>query len=79
MKKYISFVFVCLAFLISQNELRAQIHWSTSADLFQSGDNGDFVSQQGTFVLGINPGGADTTIGTSVFLNIRVLERRWFC
>ena len=70
MKKIFFAALACFALIVPQNQLEAQISWSTSTDLFAGGDNSDFISQNGTFVLGINPGGFDTTIGTAVFTNL---------
>ena len=47
----------------------ATINWSTSVDLLAGGNNTDFISQNGTFAVGINGGTTTTTqtIGDSVF------------
>lgn len=70
MKNFVLSLLGCVVFLIFQSPLKAQIYWSDSTDLYVAGDNSNFISQQGIFVLGINPGGADTTIGTAAFLNV---------
>lgn len=45
------------------------ITWLPSVNLFAGGDNNNFISQNGTFVVGFNGGttSATTTIGDSVF------------
>ena len=74
MKNFLLASLACLALLVSQNDLNAQITWSPSVNLIAGGDNTDFISQNGSFVLGINPGGATTTVGTAVFTNLGGLE-----
>ena len=74
MKNFFLASLACLSLLVAQNDLNAQITWSPSVNLIAGGDNTDFISQNGTFVLGINPGGADTTVGTAVFTNLGGLE-----
>ena len=75
MKSFFWAALACLALLTSQNELQAQISWSESVPLFAGGDNTDFISQNGTFVLGVAPGGVSelgdgvvATVGTAQFL-----------
>ena len=65
--KFFLIALASVALLIPQNEAKAQINWSPSVDLFAGGDNADFISQNGTFVFGINSGGATTTVGDSLF------------
>ena len=67
MKNFFVAGIACLSLLCIQNESNAQINWSPAVQLITSGDNTDFVSQNGTFVLGINPGGDAITVGTAVF------------
>ena len=69
MKNFFLATLACLLLFSTSNTADAQITWSTSTDLFAGGDNSDFISQNGNFVLGINAGGLDTTIGTAVFTN----------
>ena len=63
----------CLVLLVPQYELQAQISWSPSVPLIAGGDNTDFISQNGTFVMGIAPGGVGddagvvATVGTAQF------------
>ena len=47
----------------------ATITWAPSVNLFAGGNNSDFISQNGDFVVGFNGGttAVATTVGTSVF------------
>jgi len=69
MKNFFLAALVCVVLVSTQSDLSAQITWSPAVQLIAGGDNTDFVSQNGTFVLGVNPGGVDTTVGTAVFTN----------
>jgi len=76
MKSFFLAALVCVVLVFTQGEVQAQITWSPGVGLFEGGDNTDFISQNGTFVLGIAPGGVSdvaggvvATVGTAEFLN----------
>ena len=76
MKKFLLASVVCIVFVFIQSEVQAQINWSPAVGLLDGGDNANFISQNGTFVLGVAPGGVSdvaggvvATVGTAEFLN----------
>ena len=69
MKKMTSAIALACMVILPTSASASLITWNTSVDLIAGGDNNNFVSQNGTFVVGFNGGDtpATTTIGDSTF------------